>query len=224
MIELPDATAEERKAATPLEVIRLASAVGPFFPLVVATAYTGCRWGEVTGARRASVRHFRGDNERRKGRRLYIHTRAEAGTLKDGKPRKGKSYRDLALPEWLAEIFDEQLAGHDSEYVFPSMRGKALRPKAFGEVWQPARDRIKPGFRFHDLRHSHETWMEADRTPEVLRNKRMGHKSGKMSQHYSHTTGDMEEDLMTDLTKRWQASLSAAGVDDWRRLWVPGGP
>ncbi len=223
MITLPDGTPEERENATPLEVLRLAAAVGPFFPVVLATAYTGFRWGEATGIKRDLVRHHPGDNGRRKGRRVFVHNRAEAVTLADGKPRKGHSYRDLALPDWLAEIFDEQLASHDSEYVFPSDRGKVLRPKAFRELWVPARDRIKPGFHFHDLRHTHETWMEADRTPEVLRNKRMGHKSGKMSQHYAHVEAAMEDDLMADLTKRWNASLEAMGVESWRRLWCPGG-
>lgn len=87
--------------------------------------------------------------------RKYVHTRAEALTGRDGRPRKGASYRDLAIPEWLAEIQDEQLALHDSEYVYASVRGKVLRPKAFRDVWAPARDRIKAGFDFHGLRHTH---------------------------------------------------------------------
>lgn len=46
--------------------------------------------------------------------------------------------------------------------------------------------------------------MEDDGIKEVLRNKRMGHKSGKMSQHYAHVTADMEEELMKALAKRWK--------------------
>lgn len=222
MIELPDsAPEEERTAATPLEVLRLAVACGPFFPLVIETAYTGCRWGEMAGGKRNLVRDHDGDNQRRKGRRKYVHTRAEALTGRDGKPRKGASYRDLTIPDWLAEIQDEQLALHDSEYVYPSARGKVLRPKYFREYWIPARDKIKPGFDFHELRHTHETWMEEDGVKEVLRNQRMGHKSGKMSQHYAHVTADMEEDLVKRLTRRWEDSLAAMAVDDWRELWTP---
>lgn len=86
-------------------------------------------------------------------------------------------------------------------------------------MWNPARERVKPGFDFHELRHTHETWMEEDGTPEVLRNARMGHKSAKMSQHYSHVTADMEETLVKNLTQRWEDSLVAAGVGHWRELW-----
>ena len=122
----------------------------------------------------------------------------------------------------VSQSWHEQLALHDSEYVYPSARGKVLRPKYFRDFWVPARDKIKPGFDFHELRHTHETWMAEDGVKEVLRNQRMGHKSGKMSQHYAHVTADMEEDLVKRLTRRWEGSLAAMAVDDWRELWTPG--
>jgi hypothetical protein len=63
-------------------------------------------------------------------------------------------------------------------------------------VWGPAvngnrRDNIPPviaGMHFHDLRHTHKTWLIEDDIPQVAQAKRLGHRLPGVRGIYSHAT------------------------------------
>ncbi|GAA2827604.1 hypothetical protein GCM10010505_59800 [Kitasatospora aburaviensis] len=90
-------------------------------------------------------------------------------------------------------------------------RGAAGRAEA---CWLP----IQPGLTPHGLRHSHKTMMDALRTPEKLKDERMGHEDGSVQARYSHITPEMRGELMEGLTRMWLTSLEA------RRRMSPGSP
>ena len=81
-------------------------------------------------------------------------------------------------------------------------------------VWIPALDRrathargrppIQPGMHFHDLRHTHKTWLIEDRVPEVVQHQRLGHRFGGVMGTYSHVTRPMIDDLLAALQTRWE--------------------
>ncbi|WP_435109744.1 hypothetical protein [Nocardiopsis synnemataformans] len=69
--------------------------------------------------------------------------------------------------------------------------------------WLP----IAPGYTPHGNRHSHKTWMQEDRIPEVLQYDRLGHEMPGIGGVYSHVTAMMRQELLGALTVRWENSM-----------------
>jgi len=57
---------------------------------------------------------------------------------------------------------------------------------------------------FHDLRHTHETWLVEDQVPRVLRLQRLGHKRKDIDDFYSHVTPLMRARMLAALQERWE--------------------
>lgn len=68
------------------------------------------------------------------------------------------------------------------------------------EGWAP----IRPQLHFHDLRHTHKTWLIEDQVPRVLYLQRLGHKPQDVSDTYSHVTPVMIEAMLAALQQRWE--------------------
>ena len=58
--------------------------------------------------------------------------------------------------------------------------------------------------RFHDLRHTHETWLIEDGVPRILRLVRLGHKRKDVDDLYSHVTDVMVDQMLKALQHRWE--------------------
>ncbi|WP_239314090.1 tyrosine-type recombinase/integrase [Plantactinospora mayteni] len=77
--------------------------------------------------------------------------------------------------------------------------------------WRPATDgdpangipQILRGLHFHDLRHSHKTWLIEDGAPEVAQAKRLGHRLPGVRGIYSHVSAVVEQLLVDGLQARW---------------------
>ena len=69
--------------------------------------------------------------------------------------------------------------------------------------WLPVRHGLTP----YGLRHGHQTWMDEDGIPEVLKTERMGHEMPGMHGVYGHVSPAMRADLKAALQQRWEASL-----------------
>ena len=69
---------------------------------------------------------------------------------------------------------------------------------------------VVPGMHFHDLRHSHKTWLIEDGVPEAAQAKRLGHRLPGIRGVYSHVTPVMIARITNSLQARWQASHSPA--------------
>jgi integrase len=101
--------------------------------------------------------------------------------------------------------------------VFCNPSGEWLWRTTFVErFWRPACDGspqrgwepILPGFRFHDQRHTHRTWMKEDAIADPLAYERLGHKMPGIEAVYDHPTDRMRPALMTALQRRWDDSGS----------------
>ncbi|GAA1294265.1 hypothetical protein GCM10009634_48280 [Saccharothrix xinjiangensis] len=57
---------------------------------------------------------------------------------------------------------------------------------------------------FHDLRHTHKTWLIEDGVPEVLQHKSIGHKFRGVMGVYSHVTQPMIDTMLDRLRERWE--------------------
>lgn len=196
---------------------------GPTARLLIITAgWTGCRWGELTGLHRRNVDLRRGVIiiDQHHG---ALHE--SSGTRWIGPPKTASSARRIPLPPFLTDLLREHLAGHPHEYVFTTRRGtwlwrstfdrRIFRPAADGNLKQ-ANPKIRttpacPGLTFHGLRHSHNTWMITDDTPEIARSRRLSHHlDNRLVETYSHVSGPMQHRLIACLQHRWNVATGTA--------------
>ncbi|MFH8484001.1 tyrosine-type recombinase/integrase [Streptomyces longisporoflavus] len=185
--------------------------------LIITAAYTGMRWGELTGLRRDAV-----DLD---AATLSIHP--DHGSLLEinghhsyGPPKTAASVRTVTLPPFLTTLLTQDLATHGHDHVFTTVTGKLLRrsttqrrywaPAVSGctlpdkTLWKP----IKPGLTFHGLRHSHKTWLIEDNIPDVAQARRLGHAmNNDIDDIYSHVADKINNQILKVLEDRWQRSL-----------------
>jgi integrase len=204
----------ERPHASPAQVAAIAARIRRRVDqvLVITAAYTGMRWGELTGLDRTNVDLRLAD--------IYVHPEVGAlheveGQLYLGPPKTTDSVRHIRLPRFLVELLDEILTGHDHATVFPGARGGFQRRSNFNRrAWSPAVDGdpergvppIVAGMHFHDLRHSQKTWLIEDGIPEIAQARRLGHRLGGVRGIYSHVTPAMEQAIAHALQQRWEAT------------------
>jgi integrase len=206
----------EKVFAMPDHVCRIAEQAtmlgGPAAGLLVITAaWTGCRWGELAGLQHDHVDLDRG----------VIVIDPEFGALHEsahglwlGPPKTPASARTIALPPFLIVLLRDHLAITSGAFVFTSPLGCRLRRSTFDRrVFRPAVDGnsrkgtqpIRPGLTFHGLRHSHKTWLIADKIPEIAQAQRLGHHlSNRLAEAYSHVAPEIQTDLLRSLERRWQ--------------------
>ncbi|MFI5614088.1 hypothetical protein [Amycolatopsis sp. NPDC051903] len=159
------------------------------------------------------------------------------GPMFPGPPKTDSSVRDVSLPPFLVRLLRTHLATHKHRHVFvtpdsalhrrSNFARRAFRPAADGKVYvpnAPLRPRaVKPGLKFHGLRHSHKTWMIADGIPEIAQALRLGHElKDKVQETYSHVAVAVEERLIELLQARWEkvvaSSTTPTDLSTWRRV------
>lgn len=212
---------------------------GPEALLVLTTAFTGFRWGEAAGMRR-SLLFLQPPAEGTPAVGWYDIDK-KIGALKERKghlsfgPPKTKEARVVQLPAFLVVLLLAHLERIPSKQnlLFPCGSGEGYRRGNFGrQIWRPAADGwqgrptskghaaieaappIVKGLRFHDLRHTHETWLMEDHMEKVARDARLGHVTRGMEGVYGHVTDVMERQVLDVLEARW------ASVRDTPRLFV----
>jgi integrase len=168
------------------------------------------RWGELTGLRRP--------NCKLDDARIYIDPDDGAlhevgGHLELGPPKTPAAVRDILLPPFLIALLRAHLDGHDHDHLFTGRDGGLHRRSSFHRRhWRPATDgdpttdvsAIVRGLHFHDLRHSHKTWLIEDGVPEIAQAKRLGHRLPGVRGIYSHVSAAVEQRLVDGLQARWE--------------------
>ena len=228
-------TVTETVWATPEQALRVAlNAARLTTPdlglLMVTAAWTGARWGELTGLHRNNT-HLHADGTG------HLIIDPQVGALHEvdsqlflGPPKTAESARTIALPPFLVALLRQHLEGHRHPHVFVTADGaflrrsnvsrRAMRPAADGTTHHP-RPRIAvapvaPGLTFHGFRHSHKTWLIADQIPDVAQARRLGHRLPDKIQHiYSHVAPELETRLLAALQQRWTDALSQLATPTW---------
>ncbi|SDN05397.1 tyrosine-type recombinase/integrase [Allokutzneria albata] len=215
--------------AQPVEAVHAAdnaaAIYGPGAALLLITgAWTGARWGELTGLHRDNVHLFDDDTG-------YLAVDPDIGALHEddhgnlflGPPKTEKSARTITLPPFLVRLLRAHLATHPHPHVFVTATGawhrrsnfsrRAMKPAADGTQHLPYPKVLlmpaKPGLTFHGFRHGHKTWMIADGIPEVAQADRLGHEiPDKVREAYSHVAPEVEARLLQALQERWEKALA----------------
>ena len=203
----------ERPTATPVQVGQIAARLTrPVdHAMVVTAAYTGMRWGELAGLSR--------DNLDLNSGLIRIDPRTGAlhevgGQLFLGPPKTPDSAREVHLPPFLTQLLTQVMAAHPHPMVFCGARGSYQRRSNFNRrAWTPAtagnpEQHLPPvlaGMHFHDLRHTHKTWLIEDGIPEIVQARRLGHRLPGVRGIYSHVTPAMQQHVVQALQRRWEA-------------------
>jgi integrase len=223
---------DDKVIATPRQVLLIArNGLAMYglneYALVIASAYTGLRIGELAGVHRSQLEL----TDRGRGARIHA---VQQGQYVDGAfteiPAKYDSGRGLIIPPFLAALLQQLVDSRpDSEWVFTAPKGGRLlrggdwysgpwRFMVEGRPERPAKPRVgyRPGVSPvlgveglvpHGLRHSHKVWLDEDGHPRVAVEERMGHALQGVEGTYSHTTLPMELKIAETLQSRWEQSL-----------------
>jgi integrase len=163
--------------------------------LVVLALHTGCRASELLQLRAAFVRLSVG------GFTL------PAEISKNGEPRF------VPLAGDAAEIVERRLAQlrKGSDYLFGGRDGGPLKfPR---HAWEKALERACiDNFRFHDLRHTHASYLAMLGASNIELKESLGHKTLAMVARYTHLANNHKSEV---------AARLAGELQDWRRSEAP---
>ncbi|MFE1110081.1 tyrosine-type recombinase/integrase [Streptomyces rochei] len=223
---------DEKVVATPRQALLIARNALHMrglneYAIVLASAYTGLRIGELAGVHRDQLAL----KDTGEGARLHS---VQQSQYVDGVfteiGNKYDSGRGLILPPFLAELLQELVDSRpDSEWVFTAPKGGRLLRGGdwYRETWHPmvlgraprgvvrgakARPGIRPvagveGLTPHGLRHSQKVWLDEGNHPRVAVEARMGHVLQGVEGTYSHVTLAMELAIAEHLQRLWEDSL-----------------
>ncbi|MEW1895974.1 tyrosine-type recombinase/integrase [Streptomyces albidoflavus] len=222
---------DERVIATPRQVLLIARnglAMHGLneYVLVLTSAYTGLRIGELAGVHRDQLELV----DRGQGARLHAVQQSQYvnGVFTEIGP-KYDSGRGLILPPFLAALLGDLTRSRpESEWVFTAPRGGRLIRGGdwYEETWRPmvhgraprgvtrgakARSGLRPvlgveGLTPHGLRHSQKVWLDEGGHPRVAVEARMGHVLQGVEGTYSHVTLPMELKIASSLQALWEDS------------------
>ena len=181
----------ERPVATPEQVLALAASMPQRWrALVLLAATTSLRWGELMALTRADV-------DLGHGTVRVVNAVSEVnGKVVVGPPKSAAGRRTVAVPASVVPVLREHVASFAEAgargRVFVGVRGKTFRRTNFQPYWTKGIKAagLPAGFRFHDLRHTGNTWAAA--TGANLRElmERMGHSSTRAAIIYLHAAKD----------------------------------
>jgi integrase len=200
---------------------RLAEAIDPRYrALVLVAALTGMRWGELVALRWDDPRFdlplddgaVSGPGRLRIARAISDPRRSGRGVEKGPKTEAGK--RVIALDQETIQAFlhhRELVGGGSYDRIFTSpggSRGPAgtVARNNFARVWKRALAKAElahlwpeyGGLHFHDLRHTHATWLIAQRVPMIAVAGRLGHANAVVTMMvYAHVDKLVDRGLLT---------------------------
>ncbi len=164
---------------------------GDLHDLVILAIWTGCREGELMALRRSWVRL------------------SEGGLTLPAETTKTKRERFVPLVGPALEVVERRLKQDRREYLFatPSAAGAAKEPMFPRRAWNTALRRAGiPDFRFHDLRHTHASYLAMSGATERELMESLGHSTPAMASRYAHLANEH---------KRRVASRLEAAVGEW---------
>lgn len=142
-------------------------------------------------------------------RRILAHRRVAAGTARPVDPSSIRSSRSV---KHQVESDKIPAAGSDDRRV----RGGTLRRTIFQPYWRKGREAagLAESFRFHDLRHTGNTWAAA--TGANLRElmERMGHSSTRAALIYLHAAREGDRSTAAGIDRRLIGSGDDENKDD----------
>jgi hypothetical protein len=145
------------------------------------------------------------------------------GKIYLGPPKTPDSVRDIHIPPFLIDLLRSVLDSHDEDRSSPANAAAycAVPPSAAACGNPPSTgtratvtNQSCAACNFHDLRHTHKTWLIEDDIPEVAQARRLGHRLPGVRGIYSHVTPAMNQRIVDALEGRWSATGRRTTVED----------
>jgi integrase len=202
-VRLPAPERGRRRVLTPAHVASIAAATPePYRAMVWIGAVLGLRWGEVAGLQMGSV-------DVRQGVVTVLGQLGRDGAL--GPPKSDAGRRSLSMPEALAELIEQHVAGRaigdDPEsLLFVSPEGAPLDYTNWRRrVWLPAVAAAGiPEVGFHDLRRAAATALVVERVDLKTAQTRLGHSDPRLTLAiYAQATTEADRDAAEKLGERF---------------------
>ncbi|TFD85014.1 site-specific integrase [Cryobacterium lactosi] len=208
-VKLPRKSKKQRNYLTAAQVELLAAQAGPNTTLVYFMAYTGLRWGEVTGIRLRALDALR--------RRVFIAENAVAvgSQIIVGTPKTHEA-RSVPYPKFLSEAIARQCEGKGRDGL---LFGDGVRhqPQSnshggwFANAVARAQE-VDPDFPMitpHDLRHTAASLAISAGANVKAVQRMLGHASAAMT---LDTYADLFEDDLNDVSDRMDAARTQSVV------------
>ncbi|MFE6737570.1 tyrosine-type recombinase/integrase [Streptomyces tubercidicus] len=169
--------------------------------LVDALVSTGLRWGEISALQPRDLT-LHGVRPNVRVQRAW--KRGERGKFL-GPPKTKKSRRTLVLSPSQVALFKRNCRGKaPQDFVFTAPEGGAWDSGGFYNArWKPAIksatlvDGLTKKPRLHDLRHTHASWLIAQKVPLPAIQARLGHESITTTvDRYGHLLAVMDEEII----------------------------
>lgn len=179
----------ERPVAEPAQVQALVAAMSKRWQALVLLAVScSLRWGELMALTRADV-------DLRAGTvRVSRSLSDDRGRMTLGPPKSAAGRRTVAIPDPVVPVLREHMrqfseAGAGGR-VFVGAKGATLRRTNFQTMWRRGVEKagLPEGFRFHDLRHTGNTWAADSGANLRELMDRMGHSSTRAALIYLHAS------------------------------------
>lgn len=188
--------------ASPEQVRAFTEAMPAHLQIAVPlAAWCALRIGELLGLQRRDLEHL--DDPQR----AVLHVRRQWNVKANAlTPPKADSVRTVAIPDALLPALRQHLeiytpTAHTAP-VLAGTRGARVSQTALDKAWRAARDRAdRPGFRFHNLRHTGlSKYAEQGATLAELLH-RGGHTDVSVALRYQHATAERDRALTQRLSR-----------------------
>ncbi|MDO3634695.1 tyrosine-type recombinase/integrase [Mycolicibacterium arseniciresistens] len=182
------------------EIAALTLACGSQGDVVSLLAYTGLRFGELTGLKVEDVDL--------KARRIRVRRSITqvGGKLIEGNPKSAAGRRSIPIPQRVMPILNTRLAGRPpGEPAIASPMGSLLGLENWKRSvrWRQSIIEIgRPTLRVHDLRHTYASLARRAGADLRLLQKTMGHASITVT---AHTYADLYDDELDDVASALDA-------------------
>jgi len=163
---------------------------------VLLAAWCGLRRGEVLGLRRQDV-----------DRGWSRHSSSQSGVVLatsavfDAEPKTAAGKRTVTIPPYVLPVLVDRMASWAGpDRLFVGRDGRLMRGDAVRQAFDRARRKAgRPGFRFHDLRHTGQTGTTGATIKDLMR--RLGHASPAASYRYLHAVDGRDAEIASALSE-----------------------
>ena len=115
------------------------------------------------------------------------------------KERLGVAYRINRIAVDMGRNKPKEIR-EDLELINIKSNGEMLTPDSEKLLGRISRNELTTNFKFHNLRHTHASWLAEHNVPAVVAKKRLGHSKEETTlKYYHHITQSMRENLLETL-------------------------
>jgi integrase len=187
-----------------------------FRALVLVTAFTSLRWGEVTALRRCDVAE-----DASWVRVSFAHTEIVGRGIVVGPPKSRAGVRTVVVPKAIRPELLAHMRAFTAEdstaLIFTGEKEKAIRRSNFSQRvdWPELVTELgMRGLHFHDLRHAGNVWAAQTKVSTRDLMARMGHDDMRAALIYQRATQEAADRIADGLTDQVERHRMRPGVDD----------